>query len=191
MMRYSIAPIILLSSGMIIGYQFRITFARDLVSYLLYIMLFLIGLEIGSERVRIGKDDLLLPLVTVVGTLAAASLISPLIGLPLKVTLSVAAGFGWYTLAGPLVTSLLGAYAGALAFLSNLLRELISLIFHRTISKIGCNALIACGGAASMDTFLPFVVDACGPESGVRSFISGLILTLITPLAISFLSSLG
>jgi len=37
-----------------------------------------------------------------------------------------------------------------------------------------------------MDIFLPFVVDACGPESGVRSFIFGLVLTLITPLAISF-----
>jgi len=81
---------------------------------------------------------------------------------------------------------LLGTYAGALAFLSNLLRELISLIFHRAISRIGCNALIACGGASSMDIFLPFVVDACGPESGVRSFIFGLVLTLITPLAISF-----
>jgi len=191
MMRHSIAPITLLSLGMIIGYQLKIAFARELVSYLLYIMLFLIGISIGTERVRIGRDDLSLPLITSIGTLTAAPLISPLIGLPLKVTLSVAAGFGWYTLAGPLVTNLLGAHAGALAFLSNLLRELISLIFYRAISKIGCNALIACGGAASMDTLLPFVIDACGPESGVRSFTSGLVLTLITPLAISFFSNLG
>ncbi|MEM0036974.1 MAG: lysine exporter LysO family protein [Candidatus Korarchaeum sp.] len=182
----SLLPAALLLSGMIIGSVLKLPSADAMVSLLIYFLLFLVGNSIGSERVAIGWKDLEIPLITVAGTLMAAAAASPIVGLPLKASLSVAAGFGWYTLAGPLVTSLLGARLGAIAFLSNLLREMIALALHRTIaSKLGCDALIACGGAASMDTFLPFVTDACGSEGGMRSFVSGLVLTLVTPPLIS------
>lgn len=190
MMLSSLIPAALLLSGILVGSIVKVTLAEALVSILLYFLLFLVGLSLGSERVKLDWRDLEIPLITVAGTLTAAAVVSPVIGLPLKATLSIAAGFGWYTLAGPLVTSLLGVKMGTIAFLSNLLRELISLALHRVIaSKLGCEVLISCGGAASMDTFLPFVADACGSESSIRSFVSGLILTLITPLTISFFAT--
>ncbi|RDD53454.1 MAG: lysine exporter LysO family protein [Candidatus Korarchaeota archaeon NZ13-K] len=186
MMLSSLLPAVLLLSGMLAGSLLRAGFADSLVSGLLYLLLFLIGISLGSERIEIGLRDLEIPIATVAGTLLAAALASPLMGLPLRAALSVAAGFGWYTLAGPLVSGLLGARMGTIAFLSNLLREVISLALHRVIAaRLGCDALIACGGAASMDTFLPFVADSCGSGGGMRSFISGFVLTLITPLAIS------
>lgn len=190
MMLSSILPALILLSGMLSGLAFKITPASYLIPWLLYALLFLAGISIGSEGVRVSSRDLEVPLAAMVATLISASLIAPVLGIPLKIALSVASGFGWYTLAGPLVTSLMGPEAGTLAFLSNLFRELISLAFHKIIAeRVGCNALIACGGAASMDTFLPFVSEACGRESGVKSFISGLVLTLITPLAIKFFAS--
>ncbi|MCS7103753.1 MAG: lysine exporter LysO family protein [Candidatus Korarchaeum sp.] len=186
----SLLPVVLLISGILLGSVVRLPVAETMASILLYFLLFLVGISLGSERVKANWRDLEIPMITAAGTLVAAAISSLITGLPLKASLSIAAGFGWYTLAGPLVTSLLGAEVGAIAFLSNLLREAISLALHRTIaSKLGCNALIACGGAASMDIFLPFIADACGSESSMRSFVSGFVLTLATPLLISFFAT--
>lgn len=189
-MRLSLLPGLILVSGMFFGSTFKLNFADELTHWLLYILLFLAGISVGSERVVISLRDLEIPFITMIGTLLSALLVSPFLGIPIKVIMSVASGFGWYTLAGPLITNLLGTEAGMLAFLSNLFRELISLALHRVIAdRLGCEVLIACGGAASMDTFLPFVTEACGRDSGIKSFVSGLVLTLMTPIIITLFAS--
>jgi len=104
--------------------------------------------------------------------------------------MAVSAGFGWYTLAGPLVGQLLGAEWGALGFVVNFLRELLTILTVSLTSKGGKNVPVAVGGATTMDTTLPVIVRYSGSEALITSFSSGFVLSLVAPFAIIALASL-
>ena len=109
-------------------------------------------------------------------------------GVPWGVSFAVAFGFAWYTLAGPLVGASAGATLGLLAFLTNFLRENLTMITAPLIGRrVRGEGLSAMGGAASMDTTLYFVTRYGDPDAGSLALATGLILTLSASLLLPVL----
>jgi uncharacterized membrane protein YbjE (DUF340 family) len=167
----------------------------DPTAYALYALLFLVGAEIGAnprvwevarrQNVRI----LLVPLSAVLGTFLGVALCSVFVpGVGFRESLAVGSGFGYYTLASVLIGQLGGKTLGVVALLSNILRELATLLTAPLLARhFGKLAPIASGGATSMDTTLPIITRSVGAEYAVISVVNGVVLTLLAPVLITAL----
>lgn len=158
-------------------------------AWLLRALLFVVGLELGSSPgqlkhlSRSGLQLLKLPLAAILGSLGAGLILWPWLGAG---GLSAAAGLGWYTLAGPMTTEVLGVAAGTVAFLASLFRELSVLTLAPLLVRTaGGLETIAAAGAPAMDTSLPFLVRAGGQHLALPALLSGGICSLLTPWLLS------
>ncbi|RLF84074.1 lysine exporter LysO family protein, partial [Thermococci archaeon] len=137
-----------------------------------------------EELRKLGKMALLLPVATIIGSLIGGFLASMLLGVSLKWGLGIAAGFGWYSLTGPLLAAYSPIY-GVVGFLANLTREILTIIFYPVaIKRIPKEVGIVMGGATTMDTTLPIIAKFGGTEITLLAFVHGFILTAIAPFLI-------
>ncbi|MDH7564370.1 MAG: lysine exporter LysO family protein [Candidatus Bathyarchaeota archaeon] len=134
---------------------------------------------------------MVLPFVIASGSILGGAVSGLILGVRMVETAAVSAGFGWYTLAGPLAGQIFGAGIGALGFVANLLRELITIVTMAATAKIDRYIPIAFGGATTMDTTLPLMVHYCGNEMAVTAFASGFALSVMAPFTITAIGSLG
>lgn len=192
--------VIAVAAGMAIGY-FLFTgrstvWCGTIIDVGLYLLLFLVGIDMGQQGnvlqdIRAaGFKVLLVPGTVVIGTLLFSFAGSFLLPLSIRETIAASAGFGWYSLA----PTLLAPYSlslSAIAFLSNVLREIFSIIaipfVARTVGYLECVSL---PGAAAMDTVLPVIVGATHERITVYAFISGLILSLLVPVLVPLIIAL-
>jgi uncharacterized membrane protein YbjE (DUF340 family) len=155
----------------------------------------LIGLDLGSGDLKTrlretGLGVLRVPCAVVLGSLGGGLALSVWLG---PVAPAAAAGFGWYSLAGPLVTQSMGAEAGAVAFLANLMRELVALLVipivvaHRPAGP-ALGAAIA--GAPAMDTALPFLARYGGGEAALVGLVSGAAVSVLAPVLVTLVGVL-
>lgn len=166
----------------------------DFSMYVLYALMFLVGISIGSDtKVLRGmrqqsKTIILVPLATLLGTLAgaaAASLLLPKIGV--WDGLAVGSGFAYYSLSSVFITELRGAEFGTVALVANILRELFTLLAAPLLVKyLGKLAPICCGGATTMDTTLPVIARFSGTEFVVISIFHGFIMDFSVPFLVTF-----
>jgi uncharacterized membrane protein YbjE (DUF340 family) len=167
----------------------------DLSMYALYGLMFLVGIGIGADKNswsvirQMNIKILLVPLGVIVGTLigtAAVSIFLP--ELKLAEVLAVGAGFGYYSLSSLFITQISGETLGVIALLSNILREIITLLATPLLVQyFGKLAGIASGGATSMDTTLPVITRFSGKEWSIISVFSGVVLTLLVPFLVTFI----
>ena len=162
------------------------------VTYLLYAMIFFIGMRLSQSNIKLreillNKFSIALAATTVAGSLVGAWLVSYIVNLPVKDTMAVSAGFGWYTLSGILLTQMNAPILGSIAFLSDLFREVIALLLIPMLAKKG-HAPIAIGicGATCMDVTLPIIEKHCAAVYIPVAFISGAIITVLVPFMIPF-----
>lgn len=169
----------------------------SLSSLFLGLLLLGIGVDLGSrcslpgQLASLGWRALLLPAAVASGSIAGTALVGGIFGLPLREAAAVGAGFGWYSLSGVIISSLHGTQLGALAFLTNVLRELLAVVAIPLVARrLGPVAAVAPGGATAMDTTLPLIARAAGPQAAVLAFLSGAILSSLVPVLVPlFLSS--
>ena len=96
----------------------------------------------------------------------------------LREGLAISAGFGWYTMAPSVIASAGHTMASAVAFLHNVLREMLGIILLPVIAgKIGYIEAITIPGTASTDVCLPIVEQVCNTETVAYSFCTGLLMT--------------
>ena len=159
----------------------------------LKIMLVAVGLGLGftplaklSDSFR--KTTLLLPLVTIIASLAAGALASLWLIPRLGHSMAVTAGFGWYSLSGVLIADLGNPQLGALAFLSNLFRESLALLSIPLLQHWSKSAsAIAAAGATSMDVSLPVLtLYGAGPLLPLAVY-HGFVLSLAVPVLVPLL----
>ena len=170
----------------------------DPAGLVLYALMFLVGIAAGADPTAVatirehGPRMALLPLAVVVGTLAgslAAALAWP--GLPVRESLAVGAGFGYYSLSSLVIRELSGGDWAAVALLSNILREIITLLAAPLLAGIGGPAApAAAGGATSMDTTLAATVQCSGRAWAVPALFSGVVLTVLVPFAVTLILTL-
>ncbi len=165
-----------------------------LTVYALYLLMFLVGISIGSDKKALQalrQQDLklvLVPLATILGTLAGSVLISfALQGRSITDCLAVGSGFGYYSLSSIFITQYKGAELGTIALVSNIMRELIALLAAPLLVRyFGKLAPISVGGATTADTTLPIITKFSGKEFVIISIIHGITVDLSVPFLVTF-----
>lgn len=180
--------------GMLAGYfvipDSVVAYCGTVIDFGLYLLLFLVGMDMGKQGTMLadikaaGFKVLLVPAVVAAGTLLAAALAGLVLPLGVKDSVAASAGFGWYSLA-PTLLAPYSLSVSAVAFLSNVMREIFSIIaipfVARYIGYVECASL---PGAAAMDTVLPVVVGATHERVALYSFTSGVVLSLAVPILV-------
>jgi uncharacterized membrane protein YbjE (DUF340 family) len=156
----------------------------------LYALLFLVGFDLRLSRA--GLRTVATPLAAaVLAASGAAVAVAVLVPMPLPVAAATAFGFGWYSLAGPLVAAKVGPTLGLVAFLTNFLREVGTMLSAPWVgARLGGDGIAAMGGATSMDTTLYFAGRYGGREASTTALATGLALTLAAGLLLPALLGL-
>ena len=107
----------------------------DISFYALCALMFSVGLSIGNDPQTIKNFRALnprlvfLPVMTILGTLAGTALASfVLTHRTMAECMAVGSGFGYYSLSSIFITEYKGAELGTVALLSNITREIITLL---------------------------------------------------------------
>jgi uncharacterized membrane protein YbjE (DUF340 family) len=169
--------------------------AGKLMEWVLFLLMFFVGLSFGSyprlrEIIRSIKPRLLLvPVSTILGTFMGITIYNLIFSFtdPLD-AFAIGSGFGYYSLSSILISKYSGELIATIALLSNVMREIITLIFAPQLKMFfGKLAPISSGGATSMDTTLPVITKVSGIDYMVISLLHGIILTILVPFIITFL----
>ena len=168
--------------------------AEEPTLYALYVLMFLVGISIGSDKKALEAlkhqncKIILVPLATIIGTLVGSALISLVLGgKSLTDCLAVGSGFGYYSLSTIFITQYKGAELGTIALVSNILRELIALLAAPLLVRyFGKLAPISVGGATTADTTLPIITRFCGKEFVIISIVHGITVDLSVPFLVTF-----
>jgi len=171
---------------------------EDLTTYALYTLMLLVGISIGSDRgafyilKKMRFKVILVPLLIIVGSLAGTAVVSAFLpDLGTNEAMAVGAGFGYYSLSSIVISQISGQELGVIALLSNIMREITTLLAAPLMVKyFGRLAAIASGGATAMDTTLPVIVKFSGKEYGIIAVFSGIVLTAVVPVLVTLLLEL-
>lgn len=170
----------------------------DLGNYLLYLLLFLVGLSVGNDRDTIrgfrqlSPRLLALPFLTIIGSMCGGMVAALLLGQSLYEMLSVSQGLAYYSLSSILITEKLGITLGAIALFSNVFRELLTLLLAPLLVKyLGPLAPIAAGGATTMDVTLPAILNASGKEYLVPAIYHGFVCDFSVPILVTLFIELA
>jgi uncharacterized membrane protein YbjE (DUF340 family) len=197
-MKGSVIILVFFSIGLILG--FNHIFPEYLIkdeysSYALYFLMFLVGVGVGSETrafqvlKRYNLKIFLVPLTTILGTAFGVSLVYLIIpNISFKEAHAVGSGYGYYSLSSIIITETYSKSLGVVALLSNVIREIITLLLAPIIAVyFGKIAPICSGGATSMDTTLPIITKASGKEYAIVSLFHGIVLTVLVPFILSLI----
>ena len=169
--------------------------------YVLYALLFLVGIGIGSDPelpniIRsFSPRVLVVPAATIVGTIAFSALtIFLLPHRTLADCLAIGSGMGYYSLSSVLITQLrtpdagitIAAELGTIALIANIVRELITLLASPALARLfGPLAPICAGGATTADTTFPIVTQTVGSRYAFVAIIHGIIVDASGPFLVS------
>ena len=180
-------------AGLFSALPFDVAGSR-LSTYVLYALMFCVGITLGSDTALAGRVRrldprlALLPVMTAVGTLAGAAL-STLLLPPLTAgdTMAVGAGFGYYSLSSIFIADFRGAELGTVALLCKVMRELFTLLAAPLVARwFGPLAAVSIGGATTFDTTLPIITQSAGKPYAVVSIFHGCVLDFSVPFLVTF-----
>lgn len=167
-----------------------VAWCGTVIDFGLYLLLFLVGVDMGRQGTMLndikaaGFKVLLVPVAVVVGTFLAAALAGLFLPMGVKDAVAASAGFGWYSLAPTLLQSY-SLSVSAVAFLSNVMREIFSIVAIPIVARrVGYVECVSLAGATAMDTVLPVVVGATHERIAIYSFTSGVVLSLLVPVLV-------
>ncbi|MBR1474333.1 MAG: lysine exporter LysO family protein [Muribaculaceae bacterium] len=161
-------------------------------------LLFCVGISVGSDTQMLRRFRsldpllLLLPLMTIIGTLAGVTVVS--LAMPhrsLTECLAVGSGFAYYSLSSIFITQYKGPELGTVALLANILREVITLLGAPLMVRwFGRLAPISAGGATTMDTTLPIITRCCGQDYVILSLFHGFCVDFSVPFLVTLFCTL-
>lgn len=168
-------------------------FVDSLSPYALYALMIFVGFDLGNNRhilksiKNLGVSIVFLPIGVILGSLLGGALTSIILSVPISHGLAISSGLGWYSLSGVLLKELGGAEIGTIAFLTNVIRELLAFICIPMLSKWkNPLVIISPAGATSMDTTLPLIAKYAGSDTIVISLLNGMILSLLVAPLVTF-----
>lgn len=203
-MKQSLFVVFMFVLGCIVGHALHLQWQlHELSLLILYALMFQVGLSVGcSDNLKqilrnFRPKMLLLPLATITGTLLFSALTClVLTRWSVFDCMAVGSGMGYYSLSSILVTQLklpsLGAQVaaelGTIALLSNICRELISLISAPLICRLfGPYAPINAAGVCSVDVCVPTIARVSGKDMIPVALFHGMLIDMSVPLLIPFI----
>lgn len=194
--------------GCVLGWSGRlpdVVIENDITVYVLYLLMFQVGLSIGSDKKlkdilgSIRPKLLLVPFATIAGTLVFSALVNLLLTQwSVFDCLAVGSGFAYYSLSSILITQLkesslgvqLATELGTIALMANIMREIMALLGAPLFVKyFGRLSPICAGGATTMDTTLPIITRYSGKDLVFISIFHGIIVDFTVPFFVSFFCS--
>lgn len=170
----------------------------DVSYYVLCALMFFVGISVGCNTEtlksfrKLNPLLTLLPLMTIVGTLAGCTIATLL--LPhrsLTDCLAVGSGFGYYSLSSIFITQYRGPELGMVALLANIVREVITLLGAPLMVRwFGPLSPISVGGATTMDTTLPIITRCSGEQFVILSLFHGFLVDFSVPWLVTLFCSL-
>ena len=158
--------------------------------YLLLVFIGFIGVELAYthfDRTWLSWKILVVPLAAIFGSLIAAFFCFMLLtGYSLNEVIALSQGYGWYSMSGILFTKLHSTELGGIALLTDLFREIFAILLMYCLGWRFPRSAISSAGATSMDVTLAMVKQSCGTHYVPHAMMSGIILSLLAPLLISF-----
>lgn len=193
--------------GCLLGFIGILPFdVHDLSMYILYALMFQVGISIGSNKnlkELVGAlrwKMLIIPVGTVVGTLLFSALASLLLSRwSVFDCMAVGSGFAYYSLSSILITQFktpsvglqLATELGTIALLANIFREMMSLLGAPLIRKyFGKLAPISAAGVNSMDVVLPVITHCSGKEMIPIAILHGILIDMSVPFFVSLFCSM-
>ena len=178
-------------AGVALGWLLKswIPSVDELVTWLLYLLLFLVGCQLRQGNFRLRKlflntQGMAIAITTVLATLLAGLIAGAFLGLEWNKSLAVVSGFGWYSLSGILITGLGDPVLGTTAFLLDLGREIIALMLIPAFARINSHLSVGYSGATAMDFTLPLLGKVHGAEIVPVCIASGFIMSFLVPVLI-------
>ena len=164
---------------------------HDLSMYVLYALMFQVGIGIGSNKKlkelvkSLRPKMLLVPMATIVGTLLFSAFASLLLSQwSVFDCMAVGSGFAYYSLSSILITQFkepsiglqLATELGTIALLANISRDDSDTAGRPVARYDGSETLphYSAGGATTMDTTLPIITRTAGQQFVVVSIFHGL-----------------
>lgn len=208
-MKGSLIVVAFFALGCLLGWSEQlpdVILNNNFTVYVLYLLMFQVGLSIGSDKKlkdilrSIRPKLLLVPLATIIGTLSASALVSLLLTRwSVFDCMAVGSGFAYYSLSSILITQLkeaslgvqLATELGTIALMANIIREIMALLGAPLYVKyFGRLAPICVGGATTMDTTLPIITRYSGNDMVFVSIFHGILVDFTVPFFVSFFCSL-
>lgn len=173
---------------------------------ILYALMLQVGIGIGSNRglqqelKKLSPKMLLVPAATIIGTLAFSAAASLLLSQwSVFDCMAVGSGFAYYSLSSILITQFkepsiglqLATELGTIALLTNIIREMMSLVGAPLIRKyFGQLAPISAAGVNSMDVLLPSITRCAGKEVMPIAIFHGILIDLSVPFFVNLFCNL-
>ena len=170
----------------------------DVSFFALAALMFCVGISVGSDLTtlrslrQLSPRLLLLPLVTICGTLSGCAILSLFMpARSITEVMAVGSGFGYYSLSSIFITEYKGPELGTVALLANIAREIITLLGAPLLAWLsGPLAPISSGGATTMDTTLPIISKVSGSRFVILSIYHGFTVDFCVPFLVTFLCSI-
>lgn len=170
----------------------------DLSNYLLYMLMFSVGMSVGNDAEtlqgfrKLPKRIVALPFLSITGSLLGGVVAALILGSDFFSTIAISSGQAYYSLSSIIITERLGIALGAIALLTNVIRELLAIVLAPLLAKyIGPLAPIAAGGATTMDVTLAPILRASGKEYLVPSIYNGFVCDFSVPILVTLFVGLA
>lgn len=168
--------------------------ATEASEYTLIFLLFLIGIQLRNngmtlKQIVLNRRGMIVAVIVVISSMAGGVINAFILDLPLKTSLAMASGFGWYSLSGILLTESFGPVIGSAAFFNDLARELIAIMLIPGLVRRSRSTALGLCGATSMDFTLPVLQRSGGLEMVPAAIVHGFILSLLVPILMAFFSA--
>ena len=164
----------------------------------LCILMAMVGMSVGGNPELVSSIRsmnpriALLPIATILGTYAGCIIVNLFLGHSIADVLAIGSGFGYYSLSSVLISSSRGPHLGSIALISNIIREVFTLLCAPFLARIaGPLAPISSGGATTADTTLPIISSCCGDKFVLISIFHGFAVDFTVPFLVTLFCSLG
>lgn len=155
--------------------------------HLIYVMVLLIGMElVDIPLANTWRSPVAwaVPLLVIGGSVLGGLGAAWWTGESARVAMAIASGFGWVTLSSVLVSTSMGDEYGAIVMVTDMLRELMAIVALYLLGARFSRESIGICGATALDATLPLIRAQCGTGAVPLALLSGLVLTLASPVFI-------
>ncbi|WP_290125320.1 lysine exporter LysO family protein [Francisella noatunensis] len=164
------------------------SFINDTVFVMLLLLMLIIGGLLRFENISLislFKNKLAMSVVVIViaTSIISAILISYMINIPVKQSIMISSGLGWYSLSVVLNTDFIGEYYGMITFMVDFLREIFVIAMGVPLLKRYFSVeMVGYAANTAMDFCLPILRNNYGNKIVPLAITIGLTMTIITPI---------